>query len=487
MSTRVSLLGVWCAVWLAGQAWAETTSFQNGTNGYMGTSEVLINDDVKTLNRAGSSAQNYFLDGDQSNGSEINYWDLIKFDGLFGLQGGQIPQRATILSARLELTTSTVSNAQSGGPWGVARLLRPMDDSSTWTTAFGEDGIPDDTDMDRPASGYRALTVGTTSSADVTSIVQAWADGADNNGFLVMAGTSDGWSIQTIGNSDPALRPRLVVEYVPTRSRAIVIQQGLNEYAGTSMIFLRMDGTSTPGTDHFHDYLDLRGAAPDTTNTVHALLKFDAMFGDTLDQVPPAAEILKAYVVVTTAPRSESFETRSNGPYNIRPLLGDVNWALADDAPGFRFWSDFGADGPIGSEAVGPIASSCQGMVWDSQAWFDITELAKAWQTGATNYGLILEAASTDGWKINWLGEAAIAPMVVVRVASHSADLNGDTYVDDVDLDLFSACFSGPAVAYTPECSKADLDNDGDADQADFAAIQRCFSGSERAAAPECW
>lgn len=486
MSCRTGAIGVFFAALTWVQAPAETVSFQNGVNGYEGALEIRVNDDVRTLNLRGSSSQNYFLDGDQSDYSEINYWDLIRFDDIIGLLPGQVPPGATITSARLELTTSTVSNAQSPGPWGVTRLLRSFDAQSGWNTVFGEDGVPDATDIERPAGGYVALTVGTMSSADITPIVQAWSDGAPNNGVVIIAGTSDGWSIQTTGNNDPAVRPRLVIDYIPARSRAIILQQGAHDYAGTSMIYLRMDGTTMPGTDLVSEYLDLRGASGDTTNTAHALLKFGGVFGSDPNIVPAAAEILRAYVVIRTSPRTESFQTRSTGPFNARALLSEFNWALADDAPGLRYWSDFGVDGPMASDLVGPVVSSCVGMVWDSQAWFEVTDLLKGWQAGEANNGLIIEAATTDGWKINWLKEGAVPPQLVVRVASRPADINGDTHVDGADMEWFAACVSGPTVPYALECAKADLDSDRDVDQADFAVMQRCYSGPTNLAVPEC-
>jgi hypothetical protein len=46
----------------------------------------------------------------------------------------------------------------------------------------------------------------------VTAIVQAWVDGAANHGFLLLPETTNGGDLATTDASDPALRPRLVVE-----------------------------------------------------------------------------------------------------------------------------------------------------------------------------------------------------------------------------------------------------------------------------------
>lgn len=48
---------------------------------------------------------------------------------------------------------------------------------------------------------------------DVTEIVQAWASGAANYGFLLLPETTNGGNLAAPDGSDPALRPRLVITY----------------------------------------------------------------------------------------------------------------------------------------------------------------------------------------------------------------------------------------------------------------------------------
>jgi hypothetical protein len=67
-----------------------------------------------------------------------------------------------------------------------------------------------------------------------------------------------------------------------------------------------------------------------------------------------------------------------------------------------------------------------------------------------------------------------------------SADLDGDSDVDQVDYDLFECCASGPAVPYAQGCEDRDFDNDGDVDQTEFGILQRCFSGADVPADPTC-
>lgn len=80
-----------------------------------------------------------------------------------------------------------------------------------------------------------------------------------------------------------------------------------------------------------------------------------------------------------------------------------------------------------------------------------------------------------------------------------AADFNRDCFVDTQDFAVFSACFTGPGVAYNPAspptgCPLAasgghlatDLNADGTIDQSDFALFQRCFSGPQMPADASC-
>jgi hypothetical protein len=67
-------------------------------------------------------------------------------------------------------------------------------------------------------------------------------------------------------------------------------------------------------------------------------------------------------------------------------------------------------------------------------------------------------------------------------------DFNADGDVDPGDLEVFSACFSGPAVARNqePACAESDRDGDGDVDLADFGRFQGCFSGAGNLGRTDC-
>lgn len=481
-----SMLVILLAVGAA--ASAETVSFQNGTDGYAGCYDMRISDTGHVY--IGSNVTQYQFDGAQSDGTEVDRFGLIRFDDIMGTQPGRIPLGATILSARLEFTTSSQTenaSADSDGPMGVARMLKPFDTNTTWST-YGAEG-PDFAggDFDRPTGGYGDCFWEETYGADVTSILQAWSDGHPSYGFIIIAATTDAWYIHTTGHPDIATRPRLVVEFAKIRSRAAVFQQGTDGYAGTSMIIMSEEDASSFGETINTTYLDGHNDNP-VEPEIDGLLKFEDVFGEGPGQLAADTQIIKAYLTITTPPRSESFQTRSKGPYHVHRMLVDCDW-LGTDWSKPLLWTDFlSADGPTEADGeIGPVLSSARGIAWDARVWFDITSTVQAWQSGEPNYGVVIKPGTADGWKIHCTGSQAVdpRPQLVLVVPSKRADLDLDGDVDLDDFLLFEECGSGPSVPYADGCEIADFDSDQDVDQNDFATYQTCFSGT-LPAAPEC-
>jgi hypothetical protein len=59
-----------------------------------------------------------------------------------------------------------------------------------------------------------------------------------------------------------------------------------------------------------------------------------------------------------------------------------------------------------------------------------------------------------------------------------TGDMDGDGDLDTQDYSAWAACFAGPAITITVDCSCADLDGDDDTDLLDFAEFQALFMGS---------
>jgi hypothetical protein len=185
---------------------ATTISFQNGFAGYGAA-------DHESFSFDGTVSQDRIrIDLANESHPEDSYAWLI-FQGIVG--DGGTPAGATILSATLE---GWVTN-----PFGSASLTRLLDDIASRPNAASA------SILDVAGSFYDAQLVSashpggcaTTSlcdppvfiSWDVTAIVQAWADGAANHGFLLLPETTNGGNLATTDAPDPSLRPRLVVEF----------------------------------------------------------------------------------------------------------------------------------------------------------------------------------------------------------------------------------------------------------------------------------
>lgn len=200
-----SLVVFGLAAMAAAQAGAATISFQNGVDGYTGadnrsfTYDGLVGSDTIRVDLPNAA---------QPAGS----YAWILFDDIFG--GAAIPDGTIITGATLQ---GWVNN-----PFGsatVARLLgdianRPADFGASAGTFYEDD--PSETDS---ASHPACATGGLCDPPvliewDVTAIVQAWANGDTNFGFVLVPETTDGGGlVGTDSTTSPTLRPILTVTF----------------------------------------------------------------------------------------------------------------------------------------------------------------------------------------------------------------------------------------------------------------------------------
>jgi hypothetical protein len=388
---------------------AETVSFQQGVDGYSGTLDVAIKLDDSTTQ--GAFTAQYFLDG--KDGADADTQGLIRFDSIIGNEPGQVPLGATILSAQLELRTGTMSgNAQTGGPYGAGRLLEPFDEDVIYSDYPGGLGARFSTgNSSRPAGGYNGARADQLKTADVTPLVQAWADGEPNHGFVVVAATTDGWQIS--GTSDEVGRaPKLKVQYTTASTEFYRFQDEVDDYTGTTAVWLQENDTTTDGLLLNQAFLD--GTSFDAPESMddQMLVRFDNIFGTEPGQVPPDSNIAKAWLVITSGNTSNN--TQSRGPYAAHQML--VDWDFD------TVYSDFGGVGPTEADLeIGPALDLEIGMMTDSEAWFDVTTAVQNWQGGAENLGLNIQAAgTTDGWQVNWLGtdDPTVRPELLVATVT---------------------------------------------------------------------
>ena len=318
-----------------------TVSFQQGTNGYTGTTEDRIDNSAPNTATNGATTGFYFLDGTNSGDlTSPNQWDLIRFDSLFASQGGPIPDGAIIDSALLQYTTGSSSgtptdsgSAPTGGPYTAAQMLVPFTTSTTWASLAaspvnqeeGRAGPAIGVQIAQPIGSFRngAITtgalfslpatasVGSPTNADVTQTLQNWANNPTTNyGFNIrQTGTNDGWGIRTIGNTNVADHPMLTVTYddPPASSKYATFQQGVNGYTSTSSVWLQQSGTTTDGNTiaapvFLDGYLPTDTGSPDD----QMLLRFDNLFGSNPGQIPVGSTIDSAAIEITTGGRADS-------------------------------------------------------------------------------------------------------------------------------------------------------------------------------------
>lgn len=485
----IAALGTACCAISAG---AQTTlTFQEGLNDYTGSLELFIGPDPADIpsgadgNVVGSTLPKDFMDGlyyergtpPVTTGDPFQELQmLMRWENLFGSGPNLIPLGAKIKSASLTLTTGDGGNAQSNGPYGVSQIIAmdpdnpgmpwQFDTSDTWNTVSAMGGAGGatfagghvDRGLDNGFRGPMGASDGLQNppainkvTADITRMVQNWSNGAPNQGFVIRSGTTDGWEVFTSGAVQvlptvpvDQLRPKLTVTYepastLPTTKTTLV--QNVNGYTGTTMAWLRSglpDGMggfpgqlTSDGAELERQFLDggnLAGDSPDDA----ALIKFDNIFVSQGGSIPNGATILDAQLIVDSADALLSANTGTNGNFGARQML--VDWSTT------KLYTDFGGNGPDEAQSeVGPVLDTTGALIADSRTYLDVTQAVKNWQSGQSNFGLILEAIDTaDGWAIQFLGSSTPPQLEITYttavVTTEDANFDNDSDVDGHDF-----------------------------------------------------
>jgi hypothetical protein len=92
----------------------------------------------------------------------------------------------------------------------------------------------------------------------------------------------------------------------------------------------------------------------------------------------------------------------------------------------------------------------------------------------------MFEITSDTDWKYAIAWDVKLGTVVGV-------DFNGDTKIDQADLEYFAGCSAGANRPLPrPDCISTDLDADGDADLDDFGRFQRCLTAAGEPPDPAC-
>lgn len=182
------------------------TTFQSGVNGYTGTKDTYI--DGSNTTTAHTSDTVLVVDGSPVNQA------LVRFDNIIGNGVGQVPVGATIVSAKLKILTGSTSGDGSLSSIEIHRMLAAWTDSSTYASLGS--GVSLDGVEAVSAAEFTLIADELTNYGifDVTTSLQAWANGATNYGWLLNDLGTDGWRWNSSEFATAADRPYLEVSYI---------------------------------------------------------------------------------------------------------------------------------------------------------------------------------------------------------------------------------------------------------------------------------
>ena len=185
--------------------------FQQGLNAgggtYLGAVDTALAADFPGTNYSAAPLE-------YADGSPVHQL-LFRFDGLVGVDPGQVPPGAHLARATLTLCTDGAAGSASTGTCAIHRLLQPFEaGTATWANSFGGNGVNADgiEASVAPVASVAPMTANASQIVDITSAVQAWADGAPNHGLVLLTASGDALGLNLAEAALTTLRPSLEVE-----------------------------------------------------------------------------------------------------------------------------------------------------------------------------------------------------------------------------------------------------------------------------------
>ncbi|MHC4625771.1 MAG: hypothetical protein ACYTDV_02210 [Planctomycetota bacterium] len=209
----------------------EKRTFQDGTDGYAGTTMAIVRSGLNALvedvadperpevTEDASTLDQATLDGVQfsnieGSASSADDLALLKFADVFGTEPGQAPMDVPVAKAWVVITTGDTSlSARTSGPYAAHAMLRPWDMTSLHSSFGAVNGLQiSDGDIGPVLDSLYGFIRGAEVWFDVTDYLEGVRTGAADNGIAIQAnGTNDGWQIHTNGSTNVDARPHLVV------------------------------------------------------------------------------------------------------------------------------------------------------------------------------------------------------------------------------------------------------------------------------------
>ncbi|MFI4860982.1 MAG: DNRLRE domain-containing protein [Phycisphaerales bacterium JB063] len=207
----------------ASAAQADTLTVREGLNGYAGTQDTWFSERSTGGENAGFPESTYIR---TALWSGANQQGLLQF---VGLENMLVPG-GTINSATLQLTVPSDITFSDGETNAVHQMLVAWEETDTYGSAPWAGGATPQIDLDDVEAASIAVAdsnafatddiipQGAVLTFDVTSIVQAWADGEANYGFLFQSlGLAGGGGLfmassEYDGADGEAARPTLIID-----------------------------------------------------------------------------------------------------------------------------------------------------------------------------------------------------------------------------------------------------------------------------------
>ena len=220
----IAVGGTVCALLGTSAASATTISFRQGENGYADASNSSFHYD-------GTNASTQVRIDLPDTLQPVGSYAHLLFDNIVGVGG--IPAGWSVQSATLE---GWVTNAFESAT--VALLLqdignRPMSPDRSDDAVLAGIFYDDTTAVSATHTPCGICDSPEQISWDVTALVQAWVDGATNDGFLILPDTRNGGNLAPVGDPTLSFRPRLTVTMVatPEPSSGLLLAAGLGGLA----------------------------------------------------------------------------------------------------------------------------------------------------------------------------------------------------------------------------------------------------------------
>ena len=295
------------------------TNFRQGLDGYSGVSDTTIRADQPSTSLATAHDLSCDLDIGAAAGTQPAQI-LVRFRNLFGSGAGQVPPDATILSAKLRISTGPNSSDGTPNLIEIHRMLTNWNDAATWSNTGNGIAQDDVESVITPSFDLTPVVLDAPAIFDVTSDVEIWKGGAANYGWVFISKGADGWVARSSEvTSDQTKRPTLEIVYTPAQAAGFAAwqQQRFGSNAGQPIAAARAD----PDGD---GVLNLMEYALDS-DPLRALPAARPVVGSMADRVP--LTFRRNLLATDVTLRVEASDTLDAGTWTtLATRIGSGDW-----------------------------------------------------------------------------------------------------------------------------------------------------------------